>query len=149
MGPGGQPLGVAQTEKGAGETSAAIAGYTNFRVGAERLRDQIQRHGSEFTGKVAGEMDAQKTELLLAVRDSNTGLGALDKGLVTTVEGLVPDMTGWSGTFSNNARAIAKLNKAIQLADDKMRAKLDAQGLDGARLLPAIRRAGAGGAGAR
>jgi hypothetical protein len=150
MGPGGQPIGVAAGgEKQAVETSSAIAGYANFRKFAEDYRNMVQKHGSEFTGKTAGDMDALKTELLLAVRDSNTGLGALDKGLVSTVEGLVPDMTGFSGSFSNNARAIAKLNKAIQLADDKMRAKLDAAGVDGMRMLPAIRRAAAGGGGGR
>lgn len=136
IGPGGQPIGEAQDEKTARDLSAGLAGYANFRRLALQYRDKIAKHGSELYGKTAGEMEADQGELLMAVRDTNSGLGSLDKGLVEVVSKIIPDATGVSGTLSSKAAMVAKIDRAVQIADQKVKSKLDAAGQNGKDLVP-------------
>lgn len=140
IGPDGKPLGMAPDKKVAQEASAGIAGYTNFTRAAKKYRNMIRDNGSEFSGAGAGKMNAIQTELLLAVRDSNTGLGSLDKGLQEVVEKLVPTASGWTGTFSNNARMVAQLDEAMRLADQKLQTRLASAGVGNPAIAADIRK---------
>jgi hypothetical protein len=128
-GPGGKPIGVVADKKVAAEVNQSLAGYRGFMEKASRLRDLVAKHGGELTGDVAGEMNALRTALTLDIKNLEQG-GALDEGMVKVVEGMIPDQTGWSGKFlKNNSRAVAQINMALRMADDKIRNRVNAAGL--------------------
>lgn len=140
MGPDGKTLGIAPDKKVAQEASAGIAGYTNFTRAAKQYLDMIDKHGSELAGKGRGDLEALQAELLFAVRDSNTGLGSLDKGLQDVVEKLIPDATGLSGTFTSKANMVAKLSRAMKLADGKLQTRLASAGVGNPAIAADIRK---------
>lgn len=145
MGPGGKPIGLATTEKEASDTNKALEGYTNFANSAAEMRKMISQGGSAMSGKRRGQLEALQTSLTFAVKNMEQG-GALDKGLVETVTGLIPDATGWTGTMTSSANMLAKLDKATEIARNKARARLDAAGVGG-HALDVVDRARAAGAG--
>jgi len=130
FGPGGKPLGVAATQKGAEETNEAVSGYAAMRKGLNEYRDLIRKHGSDLVldRDTAGRMDALRANLLFQANHMvNTGV--LRPSEQEYFESMIPKATGWSGTVTSQASMLAKTNEVERQIRERMANHLDQVGV--------------------
>lgn len=109
-----------------------IAGQENVRnmnTMIEQYKDLIAKNplGGLTDRESKGQMDALRSQLLFAIKDAEQ-TGALDKGSIDVIQGMIPD---WSeiGLTGSRARSLAKLNKVQEITNNKYYNKLKSHGV--------------------